>query len=141
MNLDASLSLDVVITILVIFGAVWRLDGKIAELRDKLEGEIKASRNELKGDIQRLEAKIDETRNELKGEIAESRSELKGDIQRLDAKIDETRNELKGDINWLGTRIENVDAKVDNGNQRLARLEGRFEGREERLTAEGDPAA
>ena len=134
MNLDTSLSLDVVINILVIFGAVWRLDGKIAGVRDKLEGEIKASRNELKSDIQRLDVKIDETRNELKGDIAELRSELKSEIA-------ESRSELKGDINWLGTRIENVDAKVDNGNQRLARLEGRFEGREERLTAEGDPAA
>ncbi len=107
MTLDTSLSLDVVITILVIFGAVWRLDGKIAELRGKLVGDIVDLRRELKDDI------------------ADLRRELKGDIQRLE------------------TKIENVETKVDDGNQHLARLEGRFEGREDRAASESEaePAA
>lgn len=107
MTLDTSLSLDVVITILVIFGAVWRLDGKIAELRGKLEGDISDLRRELKSDI------------------AESRQELKNDIQRLEK------------------RIETVETKVDDSNQRLARLGGRFEDREDRFASqsEADSAA
>ncbi|MCE2473798.1 MAG: hypothetical protein J4G18_18235 [Anaerolineae bacterium] len=118
MTLDTSLSLDVVITILVIFGAVWRLDGKIAEVRDKLEGDISDLRRELKGDIA-------ESRQELKNDIAETRQELKNDIQRLEK------------------RIETVETKVDDSNQRLARLEGRFEGREDRFASqsEADSAA
>ncbi len=129
MTLDTSLSLDVVITILVIFGAVWRLDGKIAEVRDKLEGDISDLRRELKGDIA-------ESRQELKSEIAESRQELKSEIT-------ETRQELKNDIQRLEKRIETVETKVDDGNQRLARLEGRFEGREDRFASqsEADSAA
>ncbi len=97
-NMDTSLSLEVILAILAILGAVWRLEGRIAD----------------------------------------SRRELGGDIRRLDEKVDESRKELRGDILRLETRIDRVDAKVDEGNQRLARLEGRFEGREERLTAEGE---
>lgn len=102
MNLDASLSLEVVIAILAILGAVWRLDGRIAELR-----------RELKGDIQRLETRIDDVQQRL-----ETR------IDRLEIKIDDVDRRL-------GEKIDDVD-------RRLVRLEGRFEGREERLTAEGE---
>ncbi len=140
MTLDTSLSLDVVITILVIFGAVWRLDGKISAVRDKLKGDISELRRELKGDIaesrQELKTEIAETRQELKTEIAETRQELKTEIA-------ETRQELKNDIQRLEKRIETVETKVDDSNQRLARLEGRFEGREDRFASqsEADPAA
>ena len=72
MTLDATLSLDVVIAILVIFVAVWRLDGKIGELRSELRGDIVElrrenveTRNELKGDIQRLETRIDRLEKRL----------------------------------------------------------------------------
>lgn len=37
--------------------------------------------------------------------------------------------------------IRRVETKVDDGLQRLARLEGRFEGREERLEAERETDA
>ena len=111
MTFDGTLSLDIILAILAVVGAVWHLDGKIAASRDKLEGDIKDSRNELKN------------------ENAATRIELRGDIQRLDAKLDETRKDLKNDI-------QRVDDKIDEGNQRLARLEGRFEGREERLEPE-----
>ncbi len=125
MPLDSALSLEVVITILAILGAVWRLETRIAD-----------TRRELKSDIQRLDAKIDETRGELKS-----------DIQRLDAKIESVRHHLETRIDRLEIKIDDVDRrlgeKIDEGNQRLARLEGRFEGRAERLEAEGeaDPAA
>ena len=107
MSLDTSLSLEVVITILAIPGAVWRLESRIADTRRELKGDIAESRTELKGDIQRLETRVD----------------------RLEVKIDEVDRRL--------------GEKIDDGNQRLARLEGRFEGREERLASEGEtnPAA
>ncbi len=149
MNLDASLSLDVVIAILAIFGAVWRLDGRIGELR-----------KELKGDIQRLETRIDDVHQRLETRIDRletriDRLEVKIDDvdRRLGEKIDEVDRRLGERIDdvdrrlgekiddvrlHLETRIDRVDAKVDDGNQRLARIEGRFEGREERLTAEGE---
>ncbi len=100
MTLDTTLSLDIVIAIIVVFGAVWRLDGKITELR-----------------------------KELSGEIADWRKELKDDVTALRQENQETRREFKNDI----TRVE---AKVDDSIQRLARLEGRFEGRDDRLEPE-----
>lgn len=124
MNLDTSLSLEVVITILAIAGAVWRLEARIIQ-----------TRAELKGDIAELRA-------ELKGDIAELRTELKGEIRRLETRIDRLEEKVDEVRQRLEVRIENVETKVDDGNQRLARLEGRFEGREERLASEGeaDPA-
>ncbi|MCY4525400.1 MAG: hypothetical protein OXB89_02225 [Anaerolineaceae bacterium] len=138
MNLDASLSLDGVIAILAIFGAVWRLDGRIGELRKELKGDIQrlATRiDRLETRIDRLEVKIDDVDRRLGEKIDEVDRRLGERIddvdRRLGEKIDDVRLHLE-------TRIDRVDAKVDDGNQRLARIEGRFEGREERLTAEGE---
>ncbi|MCY3946062.1 MAG: hypothetical protein OXF44_07240 [Anaerolineaceae bacterium] len=120
MNLDATLSLEVVITILAIVGAAWRLEGRIVD-----------SRRELGGEIRRLDEKIDETRKELRGDILRLETRIDDVHQRLETKIDDVQQRLE-------TRIDRVDVKVDDGNQRLARLEGRFEGREERLATEGE---
>ena len=109
MALDTSFSLEVIIAIVAILGAVWRLDGRIADLRKELKSDNVELRRELKGDIQRLETRIDR---------------LETRIDRLEIKIDDVDRRL--------------GEKIDEGNQRLARLEGRFEGREERLTAGGE---
>ncbi|MCY3718566.1 MAG: hypothetical protein OXG07_03285 [Anaerolineaceae bacterium] len=120
MNLDTSLSLEVILAILAILGAVWRLEGRIVD-----------SRRELGAEIQRLDEKIDETRKELRGDILRLETRIDEVQQRLETRIDEVQRRLE-------TRIDRLDVKVDEGNQRLARLEGRFEGREERLAAEGE---
>ena len=92
MNFDTNLSLDLVITILAILGAVWRI-------QYVLENRQAVLRRELKGDNAEL-------RKELKAEIAKSNQELK------------TENaELREDI-------RRVEDKVDESNQRIARLEG-----------------
>ncbi len=127
MTLDSVLSLEVVITILAILGAVWRLETRIAD-----------TRKELKGDIQGLDAKIDDVSQRLETRIADTRNELRGDIQRLDAKIDDVRQRLETKIENVDAKVDGVRDRVDEGNQRLARLEGRFEGRAERLASEGE---
>ena len=75
----------------------------------------------------RDERRIADLREDLKRDFAE----LKGEISDLRSSQENLRTELRGDLR----RVEN---KVDDSNQRLARLEGRFEGREERLAAEGE---
>ena len=130
-NLDTSLSLEVILAILAILGAAWRLEGRIVD-----------SRRELGGEIRRLDEKIDETRKELKGDILRLETKIDDVQQRLETKIDDVQQRLETKIDdvqqRLETRIDRVDVKVDDGNQRLARLEGRFEGREERLATEGE---
>ncbi len=99
MQFDTSLSLDLVLAILAILAAVWRLEGKF----DK---QLSALRNELKADSVEL-------RKELKADSAELRKELKADNAEL-------RKELR-----------RVEGKVDDSNQRLARLEGIILARED----------
>ena len=69
------------------------------------------------------------SRNERR--IADLREDLKRDFAEIKAGQENLRIELRGDL-------RRVEDKVDDSNQRLARLEGRFEGREERLASEGE---
>lgn len=136
--LDASLSLDVIIAVLAIFGAVWRLDGKIMALRDELKRDHAELRSELRGEIVKLTRANAETRSELSRETVETRNELKHDIYRLQEKVDQVETKVENVRHHLETRIKDVETKVDDGNQRLARLEGRFEGRAEQLAEAGE---
>ncbi|MCY4465262.1 MAG: hypothetical protein OXE46_06975 [Chloroflexi bacterium] len=114
MNFDTNLSLDLVITILAILGAVWRiqhvLENRQAELRRELKADNMELRRELKADneVLRAEYKADNEalRQELKAEIAKSNMERKAE-----------NAELREDI-------RRVEDKVDESNQRIARLEG-----------------
>ena len=110
MQFDTTLSLELVVTVLAILAAVWRLEGKF-------DRQLSESHSELKGDIAGLRA-------ELKDDIAGLRTELKDDIAGL-------RTELKGDIAGLRTEIRRVEDKVDDCNQRLARVEGIILARED----------
>jgi len=103
MQLDTTLSLDIVIAVVAIFGAVWQLNRDIDRKIGSLRTEIKADNADL--------------RKELKADIAEFRTELKSDIVKL-------RTEVKDDIADLRKELKAVETKVDAGNQRLARLEG-----------------
>lgn len=103
MQMDTTISLDVVLAVVVIFGGIWRLN------RD-IDSKIGSLRAELKADIADL-------RKELKADIAELRTEIKADISEL-------RTEFRDDIAELKKEIKAVDTKVDTSNQRLARLEG-----------------
>ncbi len=120
MQLDTTLSLDVVIAIIAIFGAVWWLnrdiDSKITSLRDELKADNANLRDELKADIANL-------RDELKTDNANLRDELKTDNANL-------RDELKADTANLYKEIKTLDRTVDASNQRLARLEGAILSRE-----------
>ncbi len=83
MNLDATLSLEVIIAILAIFGAVWRLDGRIGELR-----------KELKGDIQRVETRVDDVH------------------QRLDTRMNRLEVKIEDVDRHLGEKIDEVDRRL-----------------------------
>ena len=78
MNLDTSLSLEVILAILAILGAAWRLEGKIVE-----------SHREIRGDLQRLDGRIGELRRELKGDIQRLCDKLEGFNRRPGEKIDD----------------------------------------------------
>lgn len=76
MNFDTNLSLDLVITIMAILGAVWRieyvLEKELAETRRVLKSafskpieERKAKNAELREDIRRVEDKVDESNQRI----------------------------------------------------------------------------
>ena len=125
MQFDPTLSYDVIVAIVGIFVAVWRLnrdiDSKIADLRTELKQDISDLRTELKQDISDL-------RTELKQDISDLRTELKQDISDL-------RTDSKADNTDLRTELKAVDAKIDASNQRLARLEGAILSRESLVDA------
>lgn len=132
MQLDTTLSLDIIVAVLGIAAVFWglrrELDTRLSSLRQELKADINDLRREQKADN-------DSLRQELKSEVAGLRQELKGDIAEL-------RQEQKGDITELRQDIKAVDAKVDVSNQRLARLEGVILSREGLLETilEPDPA-
>ena len=140
MELDTTLSLDVVIAIVVIFGAVWRLDSKI-------ETKISGLRDEFKNDFKNLKTDLADFRAELKSDIADSRTELKGDIAEsraeLKSEIAESRSAHRDDIGELRADMRVLHSNVDDVTQRLSRLEGKLEARESPVDAktETDPAA
>ncbi len=107
MEFDTSLSLEFVLTILAILGAIWRLeqkfDRKMSEQREEFKADNVAIRSELTADIVAM-------RSELKADNVAMRGELKDDNIRL------------------------AD-KIDDGNQRLARLEGIILAREDLVGA------
>ena len=146
MNLDASLSLEVILAILAILGGVWRLEGRIVEARRELRGDNQRLDTKIDDVQQRLETKIDDVHQRLDTKIDDVQQRLETRMDRLDARIDEVDRRLGERIDevdrHLGVKIDEVDRrlghKIDDGNQRLARLEGRLEGREERLAAEGE---
>ena len=139
MEFDTTLSLELVVSVLAVLAAVWRLEGKfdrqISALSQGLKEDIADVDTELKSVRTELKADIAGLRTELKADIAELRQEFKGDnaALRQEFKADNAalRQELKGDMSALRTEIRRVEAKVDDGNQRLARLEGIILARED----------
>ena len=114
MQFDTTLSLDVIVAIVGIFVAVWRLNRDI----DKKNSDLRADFNKAIADF-RKELKTDNSnlRVEMKTDNATLRKELKADYDGL-------RKELKDDNATLQTALKAVEDKVDLSNQRLARLEG-----------------
>ncbi len=145
MTFDGTLSLDIILALLGILIAIWQLNSR----NESRIGEVKGEISELKGAISDLKDSQDKLRTELKVSQDNLRTELKGEISDLKDSQDKLRTELKGEISDLKAGQDNlrtelrgdlrrVEDKVDDSNQRLARLEGRFEGREERLASEGE---
>ncbi|MCY3580956.1 MAG: hypothetical protein F4Y70_11550 [Chloroflexi bacterium] len=103
MTFDTNISLDLVFTILAILGAVWRMQHV-------------------------LESRYDDLRKELKGEISNSNQELRAEIakanQERKAENEALRRELKAENAEIREDIRRVEDKVDESNQRIARLEG-----------------
>ena len=114
MNFDTNLSLDLVITILAILGAVLRieyvLEKELAETRRVLKSEFSKP-------IEERKAKNAELRSELKADNEALRSELKAEIAKSNRESKAENAELREDI-------RRVEDKVDESNQRIARLEG-----------------
>lgn len=124
MEFDTSLSLELVVTILAILVAVWRMEGRF-------DRQIAALRRELKGDIADVRTDLKSFYTELKADNAALRQEFKGDIAEL-------RTELKGDIAELRTDLRRVEGKVDDCNQRVARVEGIILAREDMVDTIAD---
>ena len=121
MQFDTSLSLDLVLAILAILAAVWRLEGKFDKQLSALRNELKADRVELRNEFKADRAEL---RKELKADYVELRNELKADNAEL-------RKEIKSDYAELRIDLRRVEGKVDDSNQRLARLEGIILARED----------
>lgn len=98
MTFDTTISLDIIIALVAIFGAVWRLDGKINELRSELDGKLRDFRDELKGDIA-------DFRDEVKGDIRR----LADDLQRVETKVDDGLQRLAR----LEGRFEGRDDRLE----------------------------
>ena len=47
MTFDTTISLDIIIALVAIFGMTWRLDGKITDLRKELDGKFSEFRKEV----------------------------------------------------------------------------------------------
>ena len=128
MQLDTSLSLELVITILAILGAVWRLDHRVDKKLSDQHSDSKDQITELKDQFTNLQADFAELRKEVKADIAELRKEVKADFAEL-------RKEVKADIatSRRESQAENVrlGEKIDNCTQRVARLEGIILARED----------
>ena len=86
MEFDTRLSLEFVLTILAILGAIWRLehkfDRKLSEQRQEFNADNAATRSEFKSENAAM-------RSELKTDNAATRSELKAAI------MPQLRSELK----------------------------------------------
>ncbi|MXX52287.1 MAG: hypothetical protein F4063_03705 [Chloroflexi bacterium] len=125
MTFDTNISLDLVFTILAILGAVWRvqhvLERRYDDLRKELKGEISNSNQELRAEIakanQERKAENEALRMEFKTEIAKANQERKAENEAL-------RRELKAENAEIREDIRRVEDKVDESNQRIARLEG-----------------
>ena len=110
MNLDTNLSLDLVITILAILGAVWRiqhvLENRQAELRKELKADNAALREEM-----------------LAGNAA-LREEMNAHNMELRREINDLREEFRSENAAIRADLRRIEDKVDDNTQRLARLEG-----------------
>ena len=146
MEFDTSLSLELVVTILAILAAVWRMEGrfdkKLADLRQEQKGDITKIRTDLKAFRTELKADNAELRQEFKADIAALRQEFKADIaalrQEFKADHAELRTELKGDIVEIRSDLRRIESKVDVCNQRVARLEGIILAREDMVDTIAD---
>ena len=124
MEFDTSLSLELVVTILAILAAVWRMEGRFDKKLADLRQELKSDNTNVRTDLKSLQTAF-------KADNAELRTELKEDIAEL-------RTELKGDIAELRTDLRRVEGKVDDCNQRVARLEGIILAREDMVDTIAD---
>ena len=86
-NFDTNLSLELVITILTILGAVWRIQHVLEKRQDDLRRELKADNADLRRE---LKAEISKSNEERKAENAA----LREDIRRVEDKVDDNTQRL-----------------------------------------------
>ncbi len=121
MDFDTSLSLELVLVVLAILAAVWRLENKFEKRISALEVDFKTQHKELREEMLAGNAKL---REEMLAGNARLREEFKADSSQQRAEFRADHAELRQDLR----RVEN---KVDESNQRLARLEGIILARED----------
>ena len=117
---EGGVSWDVIgtgITILVALGGVlWRLDRKIEGVRSdlkqdsekahgRIEGNIVASENRVKNDVNRLYALINESEKRVTASV-------QNDVDRIYAHIDEVTDSVKNDMNRLYAHIDESEKRV-----------------------------
>lgn len=121
MEFDTSLSLELILVVLSILAAVWRLENKFEKRISALGADFKTQHNDLCEELKADNAKL---REEFKADNEKMRAETKADSA-------SQRAEFKADMADLRRDLRRVEGKVDESNQRLARLEGIILARED----------
>ena len=143
MNFDTNVSLELVLTVLAILGAVWRiqhvLEARIDDLRKELKADNGALREQMQAGDTALRHEISNLREEmqagdtaLREEMQTGHAALREDMQAGDTALREDmqtghaalREEMLAGHAAIRADMRRIEDKVDDNTQRLARLEG-----------------
>ena len=111
-----------IVTLLVVLGGgfYWsgRMSNQVGNLSKRIDSleegltthrtEMRAIRDELKGEIVSLRTEVGSVRDELKGEIVSLRTEMHAIRDELRAEMHSIRDELKGEIDALRTELHAI---------------------------------
>ncbi|MYE79393.1 MAG: hypothetical protein F4243_10500 [Chloroflexi bacterium] len=121
MDIDTSLSLELVITILAILGSVWRIQHVLEKKIDDLRKDMQAGDAALRKDMQAGHAAL---REEMLAGHAALREEMSANDAALRSELSDSRAEYRSEFAAIRTDLRRIEDKVDDNTQRLARLEG-----------------
>ncbi len=121
MDIDTSLSLELVITILAILGSVWRIQHVLEKKIDDLRKDMQAGDAALRKDMQAGHAAL---REEMLAGHTALREEMSANDAALRSELSDSRAEYRSEFAAIRTDLRRIEDKVDDNTQRLARLEG-----------------
>ena len=121
MDIDTSLSLELVITILAILGSVWRIQHVLEKKIDDLRKDMQAGDAALRKDMQAGDAAL---RKDMQAGHTALREEMSANDAALRSELSDSRAEYRSEFAAIRTDLRRIEDKVDDNTQRLARLEG-----------------